>query len=97
MTDTPQKGESWEEDFVEEFCKGGELLAPNMRGAYVMAFIRSLLRSEREKLVREMEDRLAKVPPQQMPEEGNRLNQGFNLARALHIKDLSDVLAILNS
>ncbi len=36
---TPE--ESMEENFYEEFCKGGVWIAPNMKGEYILQFIRS--------------------------------------------------------
>jgi hypothetical protein len=38
-------------EFDEEFCKGGEWIAPNMKGKYIKCFINSLLKKREERIV----------------------------------------------
>ena len=46
---------TWQEEFREEYCKGGDWVAPNMKGEYVIQFISKLLEQQRNELVKELE------------------------------------------
>lgn len=52
-----QKESEWEERFLDEFTKGDDFIAPNMRASYIIPFISNLL-SQREKEIAEEVEKL---------------------------------------
>jgi len=53
--------ESWKKEFGEEFCKGGEWIAPNMKGSYIKVFIRKALANQRKDITEKIEG-MKKLP-----------------------------------